>query len=226
MPTENCYWKAGPVNRCVISFRMPAWSRLFLAAFGATSSLSQVAQKDDAADYWDKVYTADKPIFLRQPTELLVDAVRNCKPGKALDIGMGQGRNAIFLARQGWDVTAFDPSEEGVKQAQAQARTSGVHIGALVAREEEFDLGVLQWDLIVMTYVRRLRTGDAERFSRSLRPQGIFVYENNNVGERNELLREFLSFRILRFEDVDTHSDWHPEKKQRVERLIAQKQTN
>jgi 2-polyprenyl-3-methyl-5-hydroxy-6-metoxy-1,4-benzoquinol methylase len=145
---------------------MSTWSRrCFLGVLGATSGLSQTVQKDDAASYWNKVYAANKPIFLNQPTELLVDAVRNRKPGKALDIGMGQGRNAIFLARQGWDVTAFDPSEEGVRQAQAQARKFGVHIRALIAREEQFDLVFLQWDLIVMTYVRRLRTGDAERFS-------------------------------------------------------------
>jgi hypothetical protein len=136
---------------------------------------------------------------------------------------MGQGRNAIFLAQKGWDVTGFDLSQEGVRQAQAQARRLGVQLRALVAREEEFDLGSLQWDLIVMTYVRRLRTEDAGRFSRSLKAQGIFVYENNNVGERNELLREFLPFRLFDFEDVDTYSDWHPEKKQRVERLVAQK---
>jgi hypothetical protein len=43
---------------------------------------------------------------------------------------------------------------------------------------------VLLWDLIVMTYIRRLRAGDAGRFARALRPQGIFVYENNNVGKQ------------------------------------------
>jgi SAM-dependent methyltransferase len=179
--------------------------------------------EDDTKSYWNKVYSADQPIFLQQPTALLVDAVKDRRPGKALDIGMGQGRNAIFLARQGWDVTGFDPSDEGVRQAQAQARKLGVPMRALVAREEEFDLGTAQWDLIAMTYVRRLRTGDTARFSLALKPHGIFVYENNNVGRQNELLRDFLAFRILRFEDVDTNSDWHPERRQRVERLVAQR---
>jgi 2-polyprenyl-3-methyl-5-hydroxy-6-metoxy-1,4-benzoquinol methylase len=198
--------------------------RLFLSVCSAACSWSRgFQQRDDATRYWDKVYSAGKPIFVRQPTELLVSAVKGRNPGKALDIGMGQGRNAIFLARQGWDVTGFDTSAEGIRQAQAQAHKVGVRLRALVVREENFDLSSSQWDLILMTYVRRLVTGDAERFSRSLRPQGMFVYENNNVGDRNELLRQFLSFRILRFEDVDTYSDWHPEKKQRVERLIAQK---
>ena len=181
------------------------------------------SQKDNAASYWDKVYASGTPIFSREPTELLVAAVKERTPGKALDIGMGQGRNAVYLARQGWNVTGFDPSEEGVRQAQAEARKSGVTLHALVATEERFDLGSAKWDLIVMTYVRPLHRGDAEHFWSALKPNGLFVYENNNVEGRNQLLREFLSFRILRFEDIDTHTDWHPEKKQEVERLIAEK---
>ena len=183
----------------------------------------QRSPDDDTKSYWNKVYSAGQPIFLLQPTALLVEAVKDRRPGNALDIGMGQGRNAIFLARQGWDVTGFDPSDEGVRQAQAQARKLGVTMHALVAREEEFDLGTARWDLIVMTYVRRLRAGDGARFSLALKRRGLLVYENNNVGEQNELLRDFLAFRILRFEDVDTNSDWHPERRQRVERLVAER---
>ena len=74
-----------------------------------------------------------------------------------------------------------------------------------------------------MTYVRRLNSEDASRFEQALKRGGILVYENNNVGERNELLRLFLRFRILRFDDVDTHTDWHPQKKLQVERLICEK---
>ena len=204
---------------------MPACTRrLFLAMSVASCGMGQKrAPEDDNKSFWNKVYSADQPIFLQRPTALLVEAIKDRRPGKALDIGMGQGRNAIFLAQQGWDVTGFDPSDEGVRQAQAQARKLGVRLHASVAREEAFDLGTAQWDLMVMTYVRRLRPEDAARFSLALKPQGILVYENNNVGEQNELLRDFLAFRILRFEDVDTNSDWHPERRQRVERLVAQK---
>jgi SAM-dependent methyltransferase len=173
--------------------------------------------------YWNKVYSENQAIFVHHPTDLLVGAIQGRRPGKALDIGMGQGRNSIFLAQQGWDVTGFDPSDEGVCQAQEHARNLGLRLRTMVVREEDFDLGVAQWDLIVMTYVRRLGAGDAERFARALRPQGIFVYENNNVGKQNELLKYFLNWRILRFEDVDTSSDWHPGRPARVERLVAEK---
>ncbi|SRR6266851_1627988 len=173
--------------------------------------------------YWDSVYSKNDTIFSHQPTELLRYAVKDRSPGKALDIGMGQGRNAVFLAQQGWDVTGFDPSVEGVRQAEATVRKLKLRLHAKVAREEDFDLGRNRWDLIVMTYVRRLNREDANRFQQALKPSGILVYENNNVGERNELLRAFLRFRILRFEDVDANTDWHPAKKQPVERLICER---
>ena len=195
--------------------------RLLLAAIWA-SGLVCARQYEDQ-DYWNKVYGEQQNIFVRRPTALLVSAVQGRRPGKALDIGMGQGRNSIFLAQQGWEVTGFDPSEEGVRQAREQAKKLGVHLQAVVAREESFDLGAAQWDLIVMTYVRRVGAGDADRFARALKPHGIFVYENNNVGTQNDSLREFLNWRILRFEDLETTSDWHPERPQRVERLVAER---
>jgi 2-polyprenyl-3-methyl-5-hydroxy-6-metoxy-1,4-benzoquinol methylase len=179
--------------------------------------------KKSSEPYWDSVYSQQGTIFSQHPTELLKNAVKDRPPGKALDIGMGQGRNAIFLAQQGWDVTGFDPSVEGVRQAQVTAQKLKLQLNASVAREENFDLGREKWDLIIITYVRRLNSEDAKRFQRALKPRGILVYENNNVGERNELLLAFLRYRILRFEDVDAHTDWHPEKKQQVERLICER---
>src|SRR6266478_5043836 len=108
--------------------------------------------------YWDSVYSQNRPIFSQQPTELLRYAVKDRPPGKALDIGMGQGRNAIFLAQQGWDVTGLDPSVQGVRHAQATAHQLKLHLNASVAREEDVDLGREKWDLIVITYVRRLNS--------------------------------------------------------------------
>ena len=188
------------------------------------SFLDQAQEVGKSSDpFWDSVYSQQRTIFSQYPTELLQYAVKDRPPGKALDIGMGQGRNAIFLAQQGWDVSGFDPSVEGVRQAQANAQKLKLHLNASVAREEDFDLGREKWDLIVITYVRRLFSEDAKRFQQALKPGGILVYENNNVGDRNDLLRAFLGYRILRFEDVDAHTDWHPAKKQQVERLICER---
>jgi len=162
-----------------------------LFAFCATGCVCG-GQQDDSS-YWNKVYSTGQAIFVHHPTQLLINAIRGRRPGTALDIGMGQGRNSIFLAQQGWDVTGFDLSEEGVRQSRERAAKLGLHLRALVVREADFDLGTAQWDLIVMTYVRCVRPTDADRFARALRPNGIFVYENNNVGNQNDLLKYFLA---------------------------------
>jgi SAM-dependent methyltransferase len=177
---------------------------------------------DGAKVLWNKVYGGHDPIFVRTPNALLARAILDRKPGKALDFGMGQGRNAVFLAMQGWDVTGFDPSDEGVRQAQANAAKAGVKIRALVSTDDQFDFGIAQWDLIAMTYVRSPAARDADRIRRALAPGGIFVYENGS-DRLNELPKLFLSFRILRFEDTDAFPDWNPAEQIRIERLVVEK---
>jgi len=170
---------------------------------------------DGAKVLWNKVYGGRDPIFVQTPNALLASAIVDCKPGKVLDFGMGQGRNAVFLAMQGWDVTGFDPSDEAVRLARADAAKAGVKIRTVVATDDRFDFGVARWDLIVMTYVRSLTARDVERIQRALALGGIFVYENGSA-RHNELLKMFLPFSILRFEDVDAFPDWNPAKKKRA----------
>lgn len=71
-----------------------------------------------------------------------------------------------------------------------------------------------------MTYVRDLTQGDADRFWKALKPGGMVVYENS-ADENNSVLRAFLGFQIIRFEDIQTTPDWNPEHKTRIQRLIA-----
>src|SRR5579871_2179942 len=130
---------------------------------------------DGVGPFWSKIFGGNHPIFTEQPNALLVSAVQDRKPGRALDFGMGQGRNTIFLAMQGWDVTGFDPAEEAVRIANRNAASAGVKIHAMVARDDQFDFGASQWDLIVVTYVRDLTARDAALFQRALKPGGIVV---------------------------------------------------
>ena len=174
---------------------------------------------------WDKVFEGNNPIFIQTPSALLISAIDGRKPGKALDIGMGQGRNSLYLAVQGWDVTGFDPSAEGVRIATSNVDKAGVKMRVLVARDDEFQYGEDQWDLIIMTYVRDLTSADASQFWKALRRDGIVVYENG-ADTSNSVLKAFLGYQIIRYEDVLTNPEWNPESKIRVQRLIAQKVTN
>ena len=84
---------------------------------------------------FNNIYRTDNPVFSTQPNALLVEFIEQRKPGRALDIGIGQGRNSVFLALKGWDVTGFDASDEGIATAQRNATRAGAKINAI--RETE-----------------------------------------------------------------------------------------
>jgi len=124
---------------------------------------------------WNRILTAEKPRFNTKPNAFLVEIARTRKPGTALDVGMGQGRNSIWLAQQGWDVTGFDPAEKAVALALENARKSGVHIKTEVTRMEDFDFGESRWDMIVLSYVGAREM--PEVIQRALKPGGVVVAE-------------------------------------------------
>jgi 2-polyprenyl-3-methyl-5-hydroxy-6-metoxy-1,4-benzoquinol methylase len=172
---------------------------------------------------WNKLYTAkDTPIFLPRPSALLMRTIDGMAPGKALDFGMGQGRNAVFLATQQWNVTGFDPSDEAVRIAQENAAKQGVSIKAVVASDDQFDFGTNQWNLIVMTFVRTPTRADADKFWQALKAGGLFVYEDG-ADDNHSVLDAFHQFRIRFFEDVNDKGDWNPEVVNRHQRLVAEK---
>lgn len=124
---------------------------------------------------WNQILTAEKPRFNTQPNSFLVEIAKARKPGTALDVGMGQGRNAIWLAQNGWDVTGFDPAEKAVALAQETARKLGVSLKTEVKTMEDFDWGERRWDLILLSYVGA--RGLTEKVQRALKPGGVLVVE-------------------------------------------------
>jgi SAM-dependent methyltransferase len=129
---------------------------------------------------WNRSLVRDTAYkFSRQPNALLVETVRGRKPGKALDIGMGQGRNSLFLARQGWDVTGLDIADEAVAEARAQARREKLRLNAVVTPMETFDLGTARYDLIAYVYEGCFaeQNGMVEKVKAALKPGGVLVFE-------------------------------------------------
>ncbi len=194
-------------------------------------------REDGWQQIFNKIYAASSPGFSVKPNGLLMSALEGKKPGRALDVGMGQGRNSVFLAIRGWDVTGFDVSDQGLSIARKNAAAAGVQINAVQKSDSNFDYGTSQWDLIVITYEPFSVTDQmyVRRVWNALRSGGLLVVESfasdKNAAQRKpvdidpaELLRAVLSFsfRIIRFEDVEGISDWTPEKT-RMARLIAQK---
>ena len=114
-------------------------------------------------------------VLNEQPNALLVETVKNLKPGRALDADMGEGRNAIYLAQQGWQVTGADVAEKALDYAQKRAAKLGVKITTEVADMATYDWGTSKWDLIVLSYAGGREY--AARVQKALKPGGRVVLE-------------------------------------------------
>lgn len=112
----------------------------------------------------------------------------------------------------------FDPSDEAVRIARKNAETTGATLRAVVARDDQFDFGSEQWDLIVMTFVRTPTTTDTDKFWQSLKPGGLVVYEDG-ADDDHSVLDAFHRFRIRFFEDVEDKEDWNPQVVSRHQRF-------
>ena len=151
--------------------------------------------------------------------------MRGRQPGRALDIGMGQGRNALFLARQGWRVTGLDVADEAVAVARQQARREELKLDAQVTPMETFDFGTARYELITYVYEGCFeeRNGVLDKIKAALKPGGVLVFEffHREAGlEMNRpdfgcpsgaikaLFAHDQRFRILRYEEKPGRPDF------------------
>ncbi|HYH06054.1 MAG TPA: class I SAM-dependent methyltransferase [Thermoanaerobaculia bacterium] len=122
-------------------------------------------------DEWNRRYRAQDAIH-DDPAPLLVQAAAGLPPGSALDLACGSGRNAAWLARQGWNVVAIDGAEEAIRLVRAHelpidARVMDLETGApLPFPDATFDL------VAILYYLHRPLYAEA---SRVLKPGGVIV---------------------------------------------------
>ncbi len=76
-------------------------------------------------DFWDRRYGAHEHVWSGRPNPRLVEHVSALTPGRALDVGCGEGADAVWLAERGWTVTAVDISPVGLERAAGHAREAG-----------------------------------------------------------------------------------------------------
>lgn len=106
---------------------------------------------------WDERYRSEQRPAEdpeAEPTPLVVQTARRLAPGKALDLACGAGRNALWLAEQGWKVTALDGAPAAIEILQRRAAERGATVDARVADLEkgEFSIEPSAWDLVVISY--------------------------------------------------------------------------
>jgi SAM-dependent methyltransferase len=127
---------------------------------------------------WDKRYRLGEHAasdFEAGPTPLVMEVTRSLKPGKTLDLACGTGRNALWLAEQGWALTAVDGAGTAIDVLKSRALERGLTIEAVVADLEkgEFQIEPARWDLILKCYY--LQKNLFEPAKRGVVPGGILI---------------------------------------------------
>jgi SAM-dependent methyltransferase len=175
-----------------------------------------------AEEMWDDRYRTEDFVYGTEPNAFLRDHLGEIPLGDVLCVADGEGRNSVFLAREGRRVTAVDHSAVGVAKARQLARAQGVDVDFVVADLRGYDLGVEVWDAVVSIFAHmpaKVRIDLHARIVRALRPGGVFVleaYRPDQIGRgtggptvaemtmtAHELEHELASLRIELIREID-----------------------
>jgi SAM-dependent methyltransferase len=108
---------------------------------------------DLTSDEWDRRYVATDLLWGAAPNQFLVAEVGNLRPGRALDVASGEGRNAVWLARSGWSVTAVDFSEVAIAKGRSMASDYEVEVDWVLADVREYRPAAGAFDLVAILYL-------------------------------------------------------------------------
>ena len=129
---------------------------------------------------WDERYAAEDYAYGTEPNDFLAAHAHKLPAGRILCLAEGEGRNAVFLASQGYDVTAVDQSSVGMGKARRLAEQKGVTIETIVSDLAEFPIEPGSWDGIVSISAHvpgAVRRALHRRVVRGLKPGGVFLLE-------------------------------------------------
>jgi tellurite methyltransferase len=179
--------------------------------------LSGVKVTRDSKAQWDQRYARPTFIYGKSPAEFLAENYHYIPfEANVLDMGMGEGRNAVFLAQKGYKVTGIDISSVAVKKAHLLAQEFGVKFKGIVASLKDHRIPPNSFDAIICFYY--VERSLIEKIKTWLRPGGILIFEGHTVREKSnqregsttdddfylkeqELLRLFPGMRVLKYEE-------------------------
>jgi SAM-dependent methyltransferase len=140
---------------------------------------------------WDRRYADREQLWSGRPNGALVAEVAGMPPGRVLDVGCGEGADAVWLARGGWDVTALEVSGVALERAATHAREAGVAVRWVHAGLVEAALPPASFDLVSAQYPALPRTPDsaAERaLLAAVAPGGVLLLVHHAGMEHHEVL--------------------------------------
>lgn len=190
------------------------------SAKSKTTKLMQLTGDSDFGDErtaWDKTYLRKDYLFGKDPAEFLVKNVDALPLGPALDIATGEGRNAVYLAKKGFQVEGVDISVVGLRKAQKLAAENGVKIQTVNADLNKYKIRQNYYSVILnILYLQRnlfpqikagLKKGGVVVFEThtvdQLKNKGAATWEREYLLELGELKKAFSEFEILHYSETN-----------------------
>lgn len=200
----------------ILLFSQFAWAARDPISGSRFQHLTGVKTSQDQKTQWDEKYSRPTFIFGKSPAEFLAENYQYIPyEGTVLDMGMGEGRNAVFLAQKGYKVTGVDISSVAVKKSYLLAQEFGVKIKGVVASLSDYKIAPGSFDAIVCFYY--VDRSLVEKIKTWLKPGGILIYEAHTLREKTkkkrdsgddseylreqELLKLFPGMRVLKYEE-------------------------
>lgn len=174
--SENFDLEAGTLRDRSASVRLG----MVLQRFAARLGIEAGPANPFGAEMWDTRYAEAQVAYGADPNVFLRAVAGRIPPGPVLVLAAGEGRDAVFLAERGHDVTAIDLSAVGLEHAQQLAEERGVALRTVVGDAGEFDFGQRPWAGIVAVWAHmppEVRKKVHAASVRALQPGGAFVLE-------------------------------------------------
>lgn len=140
-------------------------------------------------DFWNNRYAEPDFAYGEEPNQFFREELQHLKPGKLLLPAEGEGRNAVFAARLGWEVTAFDMSVEGKKKAERLAEKYQVKINYVVCDFMNFETADNEFDCIAFIFFHphpNFRKQFHQMGMKWLKPGGKLIFQGFSKEQINE----------------------------------------
>lgn len=149
--------------------------------------------------YWDDTYASQPYKYGKAPSSFLSSYHHRLQKGKVLDIAMGEGRNAVYLAQKGFEVVGFDLSPVAIEHAKKLASETGVSIEAKPADLDLYLMGIMEYDSIIMTNFRPSVSRYYNSIMSALKQGGTLLIESFTTAEMDEAIAKDEDYRNFYF---------------------------